>query len=462
IRTPMNGILGMADLLMHTPLDQQQAYYLATLTRSGHALMDILNDVLDYSKVEAGKLELERIDTNLIELLDDLIVLFREPVTRKGLDCHLYLHPEVPEWICTDPTRLKQVLNNLLSNAVKFTEEGEISLRVKLLRPGRLSFVISDEGVGMDPQTQARLFDRFSQADSSISRRYGGTGLGLAICRYLVELFGGHIDVKSQPGAGSAFGFEIDFQDCRFSTQYPEIQTLCLLSHDDRLAESIGLLAARWQKPFLHLRGFNDETTLRLEALTDRDVILADDRVDHPVRPSVVNLDGEDLIQPFSIGELSAAIGERLDAGHEDPSPAERPLANMDVLVAEDNPTNRLVVGKILSNWGANVRFAENGLEASDLYSTDHREVDLVLMDCEMPEMDGYRATERIRRMEAEGNLKSTPIIALTAHVLPEFRQRAAAVGMSDYVTKPVDRQVLLAAILKQTGPRPESAPGLS
>ena len=156
IRTPMNGILGMADLLEHTELDGQQSYYLATLTRSGRALMDILNDVLDYSKVESGRLSLESVDTNLIQLLDDVLVLQREAIARKGLECQLYLHPDVPGWLMTDPTRLKQVLNNLFSNAVKFTDSGEVSIRVKLTGKGRLSFCIRDEGIGMDATTCAR------------------------------------------------------------------------------------------------------------------------------------------------------------------------------------------------------------------------------------------------------------------------------------------------------------------
>ena len=460
IRTPMNGILGMADLLLHTRLDQQQSYYLATLARSGHALMDILNDVLDYSKVEAGKLELERIDTNLIELLDDLIVLFREPVTRKGLECHLYLHPEVPEWIQTDPTRLKQVLNNLISNAVKFTDEGEISIRVEQPQPERLSFVISDEGVGMDQQTQENLFDRFRQADSSISRRYGGTGLGLAICKHLVELFGSQMGVQSQIGEGSTFSFEIQYHESLTPPQIPDIQTLCLFSHDERLSESVSLLAARWGKRYLHVQGWDQVARDRLNSLTTLDVLLADDPVSDPIDAVVIDLDGSDLSKPFAIGELRGKIADQLHTLNSNEPISDQPLLTMDVLVAEDNPTNRLVVGKLLSNWGANVRFAENGIEAIELHASDYRDMDLILMDCEMPEMDGYTATQRIRAFEIQRGLPTTPIIALTAHVLPEFRQRAEVVGMSDYVTKPVDRQILLAAILKATAPSRIQASG--
>ena len=458
IRTPMNGILGMADLLQHTDIDQQQTYYLATLTRSGHALMDILNDVLDYSKVEAGKLSLEQLDTNLLELLDDILLLYREPLRRKGLDCYMYIHPEVPQWIKTDPTRLKQVLNNLLNNAVKFTDAGEISIRVKQSAPGTLSFAITDDGVGMDAQTQASLFNRFQQADSSISRKYGGTGLGLAISKHLIELFGGAIEVESKPGEGSTFLFDIEFKPCAEPACYPKLGMLCLLSPNDQLAESLALTAARWQAPFIHLKHWDEASRAQLNNLTSHDVVLADGPVADTTDAIVVSLDGEHLSVPFSMGELAFAIDREIEVSTSSAAPVEKPLLDMELLVAEDNPTNRLVVGKILSNWGANVRFAENGLEAQAMYESEHRDFDLVLMDCEMPEMDGYSATRAIRRFELEGEFAATPIIALTAHVLPEFRAKAMEVGMSDYITKPVNRDALLGAILKLT-PGRQTAP---
>ncbi len=449
IRTPMNGVLGMADLLKSTELDHQQTYYLATLVRSGHALMDILNDVLDYSKVESGKLELELVETDLIELLDDLTVPLREQLTRKALGFTLFLHPDVPRWIQTDPTRLKQVLSNLLNNAVKFTEKGDITLSVDHPGPDRLLFSISDEGIGMDAQTRERLFSRFEQADSSISRRYGGTGLGLAISRSLVELFDGEIHVDSQPGRGSTFSFDIRFEPCQRQEPSPSAACLCVLSRDERLMTMLRLLALRWNMPF---RPLLDSERTTLETLGPQDVLLTDSEVPAPVQATVLQLDSAGLGRPPAISELFNALdGCHAGATSNGASAVGQPLTDLEILVAEDNPTNRLVVGKILSGWGASVRFADNGLEARDMVASDHAGIHLVVMDCEMPEMDGYSATEAIRSLEAELELPELPIVALTAHVLPEFREKAMAAGMSDYITKPVNRDLLLNTILQLT-----------
>ena len=209
IRTPMNGVLGMAELLQQTRLDEQQRYYIATLKRSGQALMSILNDVLDYSKVEAGRIELETVDIDMLELLDDLNLLYRGHLKRKSLDFHIYLQPDVPLHIRSDPTRLKQIVSNLLNNAVKFTERGEVSLSVSRVDATHLEFEIRDTGIGISPAQREGLFDRFRQADSSISRRYGGTGLGLAISKRLVELLGGTIRLESVAGEGSTFSFQV-------------------------------------------------------------------------------------------------------------------------------------------------------------------------------------------------------------------------------------------------------------
>ncbi|NJN50558.1 MAG: hypothetical protein HC809_00910 [Gammaproteobacteria bacterium] len=210
IRTPMNGILGMAELLGGTRLDQQQTYYIATLRRSGEALMSILNDVLDFSKAEAGRMELEVVEVDLLELLDDVNMLYREHLRRKDLDFHVHIGADTPHRFSSDPTRLKQVLGNLVNNAIKFTHAGEIAVTVHPRDNDQLEISVADSGIGMSEIQQAQLFNRFQQADSSISRQYGGTGLGLAISRHLVNLLGGEIVVESREGHGTTMRFTID------------------------------------------------------------------------------------------------------------------------------------------------------------------------------------------------------------------------------------------------------------
>ena len=450
IRTPMNGILGMADLLTQTGMDQQQHYYLATLKRSGQALMRILNDVLDYSKVEAGRLELEAVEVNLIELLDDLMTLYREPLAAKGLRCYVLLDPHVPQWIIIDPTRLKQILNNLTSNAIKFTDNGEIRITISAAPRNRLFISVTDEGVGMEQGTLEGLFDRFQQADSSISRRYGGTGLGLAISKRLAELMGGHIEATTRLGEGSTFTFSVEFEPCSISPLQPDFDKLCVLSEDASLAHGLRLMAERWKVDF----GLLDRPE-EADKLTHRTVLVVDEDIDTNSNARMIRVSTD----PLLYGELEKHLGEHDPQNHAPDVDEQTPLQDLQVMVAEDNATNRLIIGKILSSWGATVCFAENGVEARTLYAQSHEIIDLVIMDCEMPELDGYGATTEIRRMEADSSMRPVPIIALTAHVMPEFRRRAAAVGMSDYVTKPIERAVLLAAILKTTTPRRTEGP---
>ena len=358
IRTPMNGVLGMAELLSDSDLTDQQRYYIKTLQRSGESLMRILNDVLDYSKAEANKIELHGEDVSVRTLLDDVLALHSEAANRKDLELVRKIADDVPEMVHLDGNRLTQVLNNLISNAIKFSPDGCITLSVSTVAPDTLRFTVEDEGIGIPEDVLPVLFDQFRQADSSISRRFGGTGLGLAICRKLIMLFGGEITVCSAQDEGTTFDFTVRY----------------------------------------------------------------------------------DAAEPTT----SAATPQVRDDN--------QPLQGVDVLVAEDNATNRLVVGKILSGWGANVRFANDGKEAVELVRDDHEQIQLVLMDCEMPEIDGYQATELIRALEAEQQLEPLPICALTAHAVSEFRERAEASGMNGYVTKPIDRPTLLSQMQKLLG----------
>jgi two-component system, sensor histidine kinase RetS len=455
IRTPMNGVLGMADLLLGTRLDEQQRYYLATLKRSGEALMSILNDVLDYSKAATGHIEIERVEVDLLEVIDDQQLLFAEHVRRKAIDFYAYVEPAAPLRVRTDPTRLKQIIGNLLANAVKFTPSGEITLRLGVdpADAGLIRFEIADTGIGIAAEDSAELFQRFKQADSSISRRFGGTGLGLAICRHYTELLGGSIDVNSTPGGGSTFAFTLRADAVEVTPAYPVRRRILILTDDTKVTQSITMLAARFE---VTVEAFDEPDALSAARPDDRDLVLLDDSAIEGLENDVLarwpdarvigNGDATHWLgRPLPLRKLTALLFGRgtqpAIAG------AAQPLAGCDVLVAEDNATNRLVIGKLMSSWGATVHFAENGEVAVKHFRDQAGAIDIVLMDCEMPQMDGYSATRALRAFETERSLVPTPVIALTAHALPEFRRRAEEAGMSGYVTKPIDRITLLQTI---------------
>ncbi len=467
IRTPMNGILGMAELLTGTRLDQQQSYYIATLRRSGEALMNILNDVLDYSKAEAGRMELEIVDFDLLELLDDIGVLYREHVRRKALDFHIELDENTPHRLMSDPTRLKQVVGNLVNNAIKFTNAGEITVVVKPIDSDRIEFSISDTGIGIDATQQRQLFNRFQQGDSSISRQYGGTGLGLAISRHLVDLLGGEISVESATGAGTTMRFTIR------ATAVPESQSdfqaperVVIVSDDKGIVATLRSLARHWR---IEVLVCDDAAEIGIAELSSRDALIVDascveDSFEHQMKHSGARViwiheadaPADALERPL----LLCQIRRLLLSPAQTPTSAglePRPLHHVSVLVAEDNVTNRLVVGKMLDNWGADVHFAHNGREAVEIYDAHGDDIQIVLMDCEMPEMDGYSASRHIREIEQARSRTPTPIIALTAHAMPEFRRQAENSGMTGYVTKPVRKSVLLDAIQSARSQRASS-----
>ena len=422
IRTPMNGILGMADLLNQTDLSTQQRSYIDTLSRSGQGLMAILNDVLDYSKVEAGHLELELSATSIDQVLDDVIALFRDALNRADLVLLTEVDPSVPFYATIDANRVKQVLANLVSNAIKFTQEGTITIHVRA-DASSLAFQVRDQGIGMDANTLAGLFERFKQADSSISRRFGGTGLGLAISKRLIELMGGHISAKSTPGRGTTMFFDIAFQPSPLPAEKVAYRAFAYSGKHAAYRKQLERIARRY-----------DLVMVDPDSLSQDGVLLTDRKTEHGITL------GDELGLPLMVHELLSV----LDCGPRQEAEAltDYPLEGVNVLVAEDNPTNRLVVGKILKNWGANVEFAEDGAAAVSQYHRLKHKLQLILMDCEMPELDGYGATRTIRADNA-----NLPIVALTAHALPEFKERALSAGMSEYITKPVEQERLLETI---------------
>ncbi|MEB2326243.1 MAG: ATP-binding protein [Pseudomonas sp.] len=484
IRTPLNGVLGMLQLLRETPLDRSQRFYLDTITSSGHSLMTVINDILDYARIGSGKLSLEDIEFDLETLISESISLLTAQALDKQLSLHVGLEPHVPRRVRGDPTRLKQILMNLLSNALKFTEQGYVRLEVSCTHETDgtpyLRFCVSDSGIGMRAEVLATLFESFSQGDSSTSRRYGGSGLGLAISKELVEMMRGRIEVQSTPGEGSRFSFEIPLH-VSAQDDDPMIALLAgrpalLASLDGNGVDALSQLLQRW--------GMRTERCLEPERLLD---YLSDYsappllvlQAPWPGTPGqwleqlAAHLEANQRIlllyppileQPKPIAGLrmaslslplqSAPLREALQTLYADnlptpaaPAPDEVADNPPCILVAEDNPVNQMVVRGMLQKRGYMVRLADNGRQAVELYRRDPGSVRLILMDCEMPEVDGYEASRQIRALEAERQWPAVPIIAVTAHVLAEHRQRGLAAGMNDFIGKPLESQQLYACL---------------
>jgi signal transduction histidine kinase/CheY-like chemotaxis protein/HPt (histidine-containing phosphotransfer) domain-containing protein len=367
IRTPMNGVIGMIGLLMDTDLSEEQRKLARIARESADTLLKIINDILDYSKLEAGKIELESVNFSPEQLVDGVVSLLSARAMAKGLGISMNLSPETPLWVCGDPTRLRQILFNLIGNAVKFTDKGSVSVigshRVIGDEALELRFEVRDTGIGISEEARTRLFARFSQADSSTTRKFGGTGLGLAICKQLTELMGGEIGVASQPGRGSAFFF-----------------------------------------------------TIRCEV-------------------------GEQPAEPHATDADAAAVSG---------------MRKLRVLVAEDNSVNQLFIKLMLGRLGHFVDVVANGAEAVE--AVKRVPYDLILMDIQMPEMDGPTATKVIRQLDRP--ISRIPIIALTANAMLGQREEYLSAGMDDYVSKPIEPILLLAAMARVTVNSEEPAGG--
>jgi signal transduction histidine kinase/DNA-binding response OmpR family regulator len=491
IRTPMNGILGMTGLLLDTKLDGAQHSYASAVRESGETLLTLINDILDISKLEAGKVELEIIDFDLVETIQSATRLLAPKAHEKGLDLNVAIEPEARAAFRGDPNRLRQVLLNLVGNAIKFTESGSITIKVDIDEgasgeaASRLRFEVQDTGIGMPEEVCQRLFEKFSQADSSITRRYGGTGLGLAICKQLVELMGGTITVASRPRVGSTFTFTLQLAPARtpaaMRSRIPvQLKGLRALVADDAemnveimsaQLRALGLdvcgcrdgfdakaeLERAWHrgKPydvvFLDHRmpGIaGDELAIRIRAMPNLAVTklvlvsssgsdgraeaakMFDAVLDKPLRP-------RDLLDCLT-GLFSVPIGA---AGKTAGSGA--PPRGLHILLAEDNEINRLFATTLLRKAGHVVDTVENGREA--VAAVQHTPYDVVLMDVQMPVLDGAEATQQIRALPGPQN--AVHIIALTAHAMAGAREQYLALGMNDYVSKPIEPQGLLAKL---------------
>ncbi len=503
IRTPMNGIIGMTGLLLDTALSDEQKEYADMVRRSGEHLLDVINDILDFSKIEAGKLNLERLEFDVRTTIEDTLALVAERAYAKGLELACLVQSDVPAGLRGDPGRLRQVLVNLLGNAIKFTERGDVVLRVSLAADaeGRTStdllvkFEVTDSGIGLTPEQQAKLFQPFTQADGSTTRKFGGTGLGLAICKKLVELMGGQIGVTSGAGAGSTFWFtvrcETQLEDIRYGLPIPASlsgsRTLIVddhamsrktleyqlrakgLAYDSAEggAHALDLLrsAAERGEPF-------DLAILDLQMPSMDGLELARRiKTESPISATRLILltslgrrgdakAAQDagiaayLTKPIRQSQLYSCLSLVLaDASPAVSGPAQPPAllitrhslseaqaqSRGHILVAEDNPVNQKVAVKMIEKLGYRVDVAGNGREAVE--ALERIAYAMVLMDCQMPVMDGFQATTVIRRREGSG--RRTPIIAMTANAMQEDRQRCLEAGMDDFISKPVAGKAL-------------------
>ena len=501
IRTPMNGVIGLNELLLRTDLDDHQRRLADGVHQSGLSLLAIINDILDLSKIEAGKLELEDVDFEVRSVFEQTASVLASPAHEKGVELLVACHPDVPEYLRGDPTRLGQVLTNLGSNAVKFTEHGEVAIRadVESGDDGRvvLRVDVTDTGIGIPTAAQAGLFDAFTQADLATTRRHGGTGLGLAICQQLVEAMGGRIWVDSAPGKGSTFSFTADVERTPVPPRLraapaESLEGQRVLVVDDNETNRFILTEqlSAWQlAPVAVATPAECLATLREAHRAGRDftVALLDlvlPRIDGLELARIIKADPDlrdltlvlltsdqgvgarsareagiatTLSKPVRHSELLEAllrlVGEPQESAPRAPRRLVVPSLDLRVLVVEDNPVNQLVATGLLEALGVRVQVADDGEAAIEALKGDHGFA-MVLMDCRMPGIDGFDATRAIRASEPTG--ERVPIIAMTASALEGERERCLDAGMDDFLTKPVDPTQLEEVVqrwTKRSGP---------
>lgn len=492
IRTPMNAIIGLSYLGLKTQLNPKQRDYLNKIHNAGTSLLAVINDILDFSKIEAGKLDIEQTDFKLDDVITSVTTITGQKAHEKGLEFLAEMPSTVPQFLVGDPLRLGQILTNLVNNAVKFTERGEIRMSAELLeRTGekcQLKFSVRDTGLGMTKEQAAKLFQPFTQADMSTTRKHGGTGLGLTICRRLVELMGGQIWLESEPGKGSIFSFTVwlGIGEQKGSGKIvPErLQQLnvlvvddngaaCEIIHDalrsivhhvDTVASGSNAVAAVKQRdsdePYDII--FMDWRMPGMDGLQASRIIKSDESLAH--QPAIVlvtafgreevreeaehlHLDGF-LLKPVTKSMLVDALvnvfsspSEDIAAAGAEASKEARRLQGLRVLLTEDNEINQQIAVELLEGVGAKVDVANDGsIAVKKLFAHERPPYDIVLMDLQMPEMDGYQATRKIR---SEARFTKLPIIAMTAHATTEERERCLDAGMNDHISKPIDPSLL-------------------
>jgi PAS domain S-box-containing protein len=525
IRTPMNGILGMTALLLRTPLSQEQRQFADMVRESGETLLHIVNDILDVSKLEAGKVELESIDFDLVNMVEGAAALLAPRAREKKIDLGVFIDPAARGSFRGDPTRLRQILLNLVGNAIKFTEQGGVTIQVSLRREARegvgvtplISFVVADSGIGMPEAVRKRLFEKFSQADSSITRRFGGTGLGLAISKQLIELMGGEITVESRPGHGSTFSFEVPLAatatslvDCK--PLPPQLKNLRILVVDDvplnleilarqlgacgievtSTDDGFGALAAlerAWHKGRPFDAAFIDQMMPGLSgeglaariravpALAETKLVLLSSAGPHGITDVARRQLDAILDKPARQQDLVDCLSRLYGDGKAEPEAAatrkgeaapgvveelHRTPRSLHILLAEDNKINQHFAIALLRKAGHTIEAVGNGHEAVD--AVRRNDYDVVLMDVQMPELDGVQATQQIRELPPPKG--DVPIIALTAHAMAGAKDHYLEAGMDDYVSKPIQPALLLSKLgdlalalkPRRPAPKPQAA----
>lgn len=504
IRTPLNGVLGITELLLETPLNDLQKKYIETGIVSGKALLTIINDILDFSKIESGRMELESIDFDLQELIDDTVEIIAVQIGKKEISIDVLIDYNVPTWLKGDPSRVRQVLHNLLSNAVKFTEKGKITIYIKLAEINdnnvKLIFEVTDTGVGITPDIYQRLFKPFSQGDISTSRKHGGTGLGLIISKRLVEIMGGQIDVESVPDKGSKFWFNIKLQlgqpdEKNVSYSSTELKGVRILCVDNNLINrnTIKRQTESWQMRCDLAANAAEALSKMQKAIDENDsykLLLVDyylpgmsgieligviRKLKEIAETKIIILASFDAV--FGLNEMNnlgimtsiskplkkvklheaiiaALTNENIKAINKHPdinvnSTERLPTKNERILVAEDNEINQQLILQILKRLGYQTDTVSNGIEL--LEAIKKTNYDLILMDCQMPEMDGYTATREIRTLEKNSN-QHIPIIAITAYALKGDYKKCIDSGMNDYLSKPVEIKLLVEKINRWLG----------
>lgn len=502
IRTPMNGVLGMSELLNDTGLNANQQQYLDVIRGSGEALLNVINDILDYSKIEAGKLDIDNIAYDLEVLVSDAVTIFALTASKKKIALIASVKPGTQGLVVGDPLRIRQILLNLLSNAFKFTSQGHVLLRVESVANPKgegelLKFEVQDSGIGISEKNQAKLFQSFNQAESSTARRFGGTGLGLAISKSLSGLMGGEIGIDSEEGKGSTFWFTVELippteeqlqshnlQTTRnkeldqalagkrvllvddnplyidylkervdgwgmsFDTCYDADSALELLANSE---ETFDLISLDYEMPGKN--GLQCATAIRqIDQYKDCPILLLT-AMRAELEKAVIEAAGVDeaMGKPVYPGMLKNSYARLLNiqVSSTEPQANDKPLQKFDlyVLVAEDNQVNQMVIKGLLHKVGIEPEIVNDGQEALDQYVRDHADIDLVLMDCEMPELDGYEASRQIREYEQDHHMLAKPIYALSAHAMEETVKRSLEAGMDGHIVKPIKLEELVSVL---------------
>jgi signal transduction histidine kinase/ligand-binding sensor domain-containing protein/DNA-binding response OmpR family regulator len=489
IRTPMNGVIGMTGLLLDTNLTDEQRDFAETVRNSGESLLTIINDILDFSKIEAGKLSLEVIDFNLHSAIEDVLDLLAERAHSKGLELNCMIYNNVPDALRGDPGRIRQIVTNLLGNAIKFTERGEVAVIVSLIEEGNddalIKIEVKDTGIGLTEESKSKLFQSFSQADASTTRRYGGTGLGLAISKNLVELMGGEIGVESKYEVGSTFWFTLRLDKQIEPGEEIALSPIALVGRrvlivDDNetnrkilihqtagwgmipvavdggakaleelrraveIGESYEIAILDWQMPEMdgldlarRIKADSRISAVKLIMLTSyANRNMSEEAKSVGIEAYFAKPTRQSLLQRSLLKTIDDNITNGVSILHVDKAstPQERADIKGHILIAEDNIVNQKVAKKQVERLGYRVDVAANGLEV--LEAIGRIRYDLILMDCHMPEMDGYEATKEIRKKEL--NTKHIPVIAMTANAMQGEREKCLEAGMDDYVSKPV------------------------